>query len=137
MEPSKKHIIPTIIQSLKKKHNYWLITMKDTYLVLKSLKNSTNLLKEYWKRKIWDDGDKLEVLYGIETHFIFTGQDRIPVNDIEACFMKGKKGNYMVAYNIQSAVDYDTKLICAINITQNLTDHYELPEIAKKKQYKT
>ena len=38
----------------------------------------------------------------------------------------------MVAYNIQSAVDYDTKLICAINVTQNPTDHYELPEIAKK-----
>ena len=46
--------------------------------------------------------------------------------------MKGKKGNYMVAYNIQSAVDYDTKLICTINVTQNPTDHYELPEIAKK-----
>ena len=46
--------------------------------------------------------------------------------------MKGKKGNYVVAYNIQSAVDYDTKLICAINVTQNPTDHYELPAIAKK-----
>ena len=30
--------------------------------------------------------------------------------------MKGKKGNYMVVYNMQYAVDYDTKLICAINI---------------------
>ena len=47
-------------------------------------------------------------------------------------FMKGKKGNYMVAYNIQSAVDYDTKLICAINVTQNPTDHYELPNIAER-----
>lgn len=46
--------------------------------------------------------------------------------------MKGKKGNFMVAYNIQSAVDYDTKLICAINVTQNSTDHYELPIIAER-----
>ena len=46
--------------------------------------------------------------------------------------MKGKKGNFMVAYNIQSAVDYDTKLICAINVTQNPTDHYELPKIAER-----
>ena len=46
--------------------------------------------------------------------------------------MKGKKGNQMVAYNIQSAVDYDTKLICAINVTQRPTDHFELPEIAEK-----
>ena len=46
--------------------------------------------------------------------------------------MKGKKGNFMIAYNIQSAVDYDTKLICAINVTQNPTDHYELPPIAER-----
>ena len=84
------------------------------------------------EKKDMNDEDKLELLYGIETQFTFTGQDRIPVNDIEARFMKEKKGNYMVAYNIQSAVDYDTKLICAINITQSPTDHYELPAIAKK-----
>ena len=84
------------------------------------------------EKKDMNDEDKLELLYEIETQFTFTGQDRIPVNDIEARFMKGKKGNYMVAYNIQSAVDYDTKLICAINVTQSPTDHYELPAIAKK-----
>lgn len=84
------------------------------------------------EKKDMDDEDKLELLYGIETQFTFTGQDRIPVNDIEARFMKGKKGNYMVAYNIQSAFDYDTKLICAINVTQNPTDHYELPNIAER-----
>ena len=37
-----------------------------------------------------------------------------------------------VAYNIQSAVDYDTKLICAINVTQNLTDPYELPNLVER-----
>ena len=79
-----------------------------------------------------NDEDKLELLYEIQTQFTFTGQDRIPINDIEARFMKGKKGNFMIAYNIQSAVDYDTKLICAINVTQNLTDHYELPPIAER-----
>lgn len=84
------------------------------------------------EKKDMSDEDKLELLYDIKTQFTFTGQDKIPVNDIEARFMKGKKGNYMVAYNIQSAVDYDTKLICAINITQSSTDHYELPEISKK-----
>ena len=43
------------------------------------------------------DEDKLELLYGIETQFTFTTQDRIPVNDIEARFMKGKKRNIIVA----------------------------------------
>ena len=79
-----------------------------------------------------DVEDKIELLYDIKTQFTFTGQDKMPVNDIEARFMKGKKGNYMVAYNIQSAVDYDTKLICAINITQNPTDHYDLSPIAER-----
>ena len=74
----------------------------------------------------------MEPLYDIETQFTFTRYDRIAINDIETRLMKGKKGNYIVAYNIQSAVDYNTKLICTINITQNPTDHYELPKIAKK-----
>ena len=45
---------------------------------------------------------------------------------------EGKKGNYMIANNIQSAVDYNTKLICTINVTQNPTDHYELQNIAER-----
>ena len=33
---------------------------------------------------------KLEQLYDIRTQFKFTGQDKIPINDIEARMMKGK-----------------------------------------------
>jgi hypothetical protein len=88
--------------------------------------------QKIFENKDMDVEDKIELLYDIETQFTFTGQDKIPVNDIEARFMKGKKGNFMIAYNIQSAVDYDTKLICAINVTQNPTDHYELPPIAER-----
>lgn len=84
------------------------------------------------EKKDMNDEDKLELLYGIKTQFTFTGQDKIPINDIEAKFMKRKKENFMVAYNIQSAADYDTKLICAINVTQNPTDHYELPQITER-----
>jgi hypothetical protein len=84
------------------------------------------------KYKKMDTEDKLELLYDINTQFTYTGQNKVPVNDIEARFMKNKKGNFMVAYNIQSAVDYDTKLICAINVVQNPTDHYQLPEIVDK-----
>ena len=83
------------------------------------------------KKEICDE-DKLELLYGIETQFTFNRQDKMPVNDIEVRFMKGKKGNFLVTSNIQSAVDYDTKLICAINVTQNPTDHYEVPNIVKE-----
>ena len=118
------------------------ITKKETQILVdyyegrpvapESLEKLHKPAKRLLEKKGMDDEDKLELLYGIETQFTFTGQERIPVNDIEARFMKGKKGNSLVAYNIQSAVDYDTKLICAINVTQNPTDHYELPNIAEK-----
>ena len=32
--------------------------------------------------------EKIELLYDIKTQFTFTGQDKIPVNNIEARFMK-------------------------------------------------
>ena len=118
------------------------ITKKETQILVdyyegrpvapESLEKLHKPAKRLLEKKGMDDEDILELLYGIETQFTFTGQERIPVNDIEARFMKGKKGNSLVAYNIQSAVDYDTKLICAINVTQNPTDHYELPNIAEK-----
>ena len=41
------------------------------------------------------------------------------MNDIESRMMKGKKGNFLVAYNVPSAVDYETKLIYALNVTQS------------------
>ena len=53
MEPSKKHTILITTQSQKKKLKFWSIITKDVQLVLKALKNSINLPKEYWKRKTW------------------------------------------------------------------------------------
>ena len=90
-------------------------------------KKETQILVDYYEGRLIDP-ECLEKLHKpaqrilkkkdiSDEQFTFTTQDRIPVNDIEARFMKGKKGNFMVAYNIQSAVDYDTKLICAINVT--------------------
>ena len=51
MELLKKHTILITIQSLKKKHKYWLITTKDIQLVLKTWKNSINPPKEYGKER--------------------------------------------------------------------------------------
>lgn len=83
------------------------------------------------KRKM-KTSDKLELLYDIETQFTMTGQNTIPVNDIEARWMKNKKGNMEISYNIQNAFDYDSKLICALNVVSSPTDHYELPGIVDK-----
>lgn len=78
------------------------------------------------------NNEKLELLYGIKTQFKFTRQYKIPINNIEAHMMKCKKWNFLVAYNVQFAVDYDTKLIYALNVTQSPTDHYQLPDVADK-----
>ena len=119
-----------------------IITEKETLILEKyfkgiqideeSLKKLNKPAKKILENKKINTSKKLELIYDIKTQLTLTGQKKIPVNDIEARFMKGKKGNFLVAYNVQSAVYYDTKLICAINVTQNPTDHYELPEIADK-----
>ena len=46
--------------------------------------------------------------------------------------MQNKDEQSQTSYNIQSAVDTTTKLICTVNITQNPTDHDKLPEIVEK-----
>jgi len=43
--------------------------------------------------------------------------------------MKEKRGNLKLTYNMQSTVNSETELICAITISQSPTDHYELPSI--------
>nr|WP_296884128.1 hypothetical protein [uncultured Methanobrevibacter sp.] len=118
------------MSSLKKKLKHCLIISAASQLTLK-LEKLHKPAKNILENKDIDVEDKIELLYYIETQFTFTGQDTIPVNDIGARFMKDKKGNFLIAYNIQSEVDYDTKLICAINVTQNPTGHYELPTIAE------
>lgn len=130
--------------TIKKGHNsnYNTITRKEMRILLnyyKGMPVSNKILnklnkpaKKLLHNKNMTDSEKLEKLYDIETQFTLTGQNKIPMHDIEARMMKGKKGNFQISYNMQSAVDYDSKLIYAINITQNPTDHYELPEIADK-----
>lgn len=72
------------------------------------------------------DEDKLELLYLIETPYIH--RTRNVHNNIRAIFIKNKKGNFIVAHNIQFAANYDIKMICTIHVTQNPTDHYKLPK---------
>ena len=76
--------------------------------------------------------EKISKLKRIKEKFNKTQQEKIPLNDIESRKMKSKRGNYKIAYNIQSAVDSESKLTCAITVSQSPTDHYELPKIADK-----
>ena len=122
----------TIIKAYNSNQN--MISKKEANLLVqyykglevdpKKLEKLNKPAQKILNNKEISDNEKLELLYDIRTQFKFTGQDKIPMNDIEARMMKGKKGNFLVAYNVQSAVDYDTKLICVLNVTQSPTDHY-------------
>ena len=106
----------TIDGTIKKAYNSNnnTITKKETQILVdyykghhvspESLEKLHKPAKRILEKKDMDDEDKLELIYGIETQFTFTRQDRIPVNDIEARFMKEKKENYMVPIisNLQS-----------------------------------
>ena len=102
----------TIDGTVKKAYNSNnnTITKKETQILLnyfnglmvsqETLEKLHKPAKKILENKDMDIEDKIELLYDIETQFTFTGQNKIPINNIEARFMKSKKGNYMVAYNI-------------------------------------
>lgn len=118
------------------------ISEKETLLLLEyyegknidedELEKLRRPVKKFMKNKKLDIEDKIKVLKCIQEEFKNTKQEKIPLNDIEARKMKGKRGNFKMAFNIQSAVDTETNLICAITVSQSPTDHYELPTIVNK-----
>jgi Transposase DDE domain. len=79
-----------------------------------------------------EDKDKLEHLEEIRMNLLMSDQTSVPFNDIDAVWMKNKDDKKEPSYNVQNAVDSQSKLIYAINITNSPTDHYELPKIAQK-----
>ena len=85
--------------------------------------------REFIEREDLNDEDKLDLLDELKTEIRMSGQSTIPVNDVEARWMYHKQESPEVAYDVQSTV---SKLICAIKVSQNLTNHNELPEIVKK-----
>ena len=46
--------------------------------------------------------------------------------------MHTKKGYKEPSYNMQLATDTQSKLICAVHISQNPSDHHELPPTMDK-----
>lgn len=69
------------------------------------------------KRKYLNDDDKLELIYEVLSEFEGSRQETVPLNDINARWMYNKFGYYEIAYNVQSAVDTESKLICGIKVS--------------------
>jgi len=52
---------------------------------------------------------------------------KLSLTDPEARWMKNKKGNKELSYNVQTITDCDSGIIIKTNVTQDPTDHYQLP----------
>lgn len=76
--------------------------------------------------------DKLKYLNDILKRFDETNANTIPVHDIESIHIYNKKGNPDVGYNIQTAVDSESKMFIALIASQKATDHHQFPDIMNK-----
>ena len=83
-------------------------------------------------RKFLNRGDlsnkeKLEYLNKILERFNETKANTIPVNDINSIHLYNKDGNSDVGYNIQTAVDSESKMFVGLIVSQKATDHHQFP----------
>lgn len=72
------------------------------------------------------DDEKLNYVDSLSNELKKSGQTSIGLNDTDARWMKNKKGLPELSYNMQSAVDYESKMIVSFDISQEPTDHYQL-----------
>ena len=75
---------------------------------------------------------KINILKDILRRFKQTDENTIPINDIEAIHLINKAGNPDVGYNIQTAVDFMSKMFICIMATDKATDHYQFPDVIEK-----
>ena len=88
--------------------------------------------KRFINREDLSNFKKIEYLKNIMRQFKKTGANTIPIHDIEALHIYNKAGNPDVGYNIQTAVDYMSKMFICIMVSDKATDHYQFPEIIEK-----
>ena len=88
--------------------------------------------KKLYYNKIMTTERKIDLLKKMIDTMRSNGKNKIPSFDIESRSMQTKKGYKEPSYNMQLATDTQSKLICAVHISQNPTDHYELPPTMDK-----
>ena len=101
-------------------------------LTKKELKQLRKPAKNFlYKNKLSPD-EKINVLFDWWDKLDLTGQESLPLFDVDARWMKPKdKGQKYkkLAYNVQVCTDTESKLICGINVVQFPTDHYQIPAL--------
>ena len=119
-----------------------IIKKKDIHLLIKhymveklskkELKQLRRSAKKFLNNKKISKEDKVNILFDWYDKLDLTGQKSIPLFDVDARLMKTKDNGQKYkkwAYNIQVCTDTKTKLICAVNVVQYPTDHYQIPAL--------
>ena len=78
------------------------------------------------------DEEKVDILFYWWYLLDCSGQKSLALNDYDARLMKTKdKGQKYpkFSYNVQLGTDTESKLICGVNVVQNPTDHYQIPDL--------
>lgn len=134
-----KHI--AIDGTIQKAFNspFYVLKMKQIDLLLNhfckeeltedEIKKLSRPMKKFLKNKKFNEIEKIEILLSLKDILKESGQSSIAINDYTARWMYNKQGKAQLSFNIQSAADSTTKLICGINVSQSPTDHYEIPEL--------
>ena len=99
----------------------------DEKIINKLRRPAYNLLNDDMKLK-----EKIDFLYHLKEELKSGGQKTVALYDSEARWMLNKKGKEEISYNLQTAVDYTSKLILAIHVSNHPTDHYQLPPTLTK-----
>lgn len=84
-----------------------------------------------YDRKLIDIYKRLKKYEGYRKEIEQTGQAQKSTNDPESRLMKNKNG-YIVAYNLQTAIDSNTHLMLGFMVTNAVTDHGQIYGVMSK-----
>ena len=101
----------------------------------KEIKKLRKSARKFLKNNKYNDDEKIEILFKWYDQLELTGQESLPLHDVDARWMKTKdKGQKYkkLAYNVQICTDNTSKLICGINVVQYPSDHYQIPDLLKQ-----
>lgn len=122
--------------------NYNVIKLEEIELLLKLLNQNKSEINKYLKS---DEGknlrksaykllknknktqqEKIDLLKNLKDILLESEQSSIGLSDSDARWMKNKKNQTELGFNVQSSVDHKSKLILVFEATQDPTDHNQL-----------
>jgi transposase len=122
LELKSKKRVKELIESVRKENS-------DSKNETKLRKTSEKLLEQA-KQSPQQKDLVLKKLEHAENELKKTKQKTVSLTDLEYRWMMNKKNRMEFSYNMQLAVDYNSGIILANNVTQDPTDHHQLiPQI--------